>query len=133
MMKSLRRKGFARVLKRQAAAMKYALEDPRTPRSAKVLGAAFLAYLLSPIDLIPDFIPVLGYLDDLIIVPAGLALAVRLVPDVVLLDCRARAAARLAEGRPPSMAAAAVIVCIWVASIALAGWLVWHVAARPAT
>ena len=91
MTKSLRRKGFAKVLKRQAAAMKYAIEDPRTPRSAKLLGAAFMAYLLSPIDLIPDFIPVVGQLDDIVIVPAGFYLVWRLIPREVWRDAQARA------------------------------------------
>ena len=91
MMKSVRRKGLARVLKRQAAAMKYALEDPRTPRAAKLLGAAFLAYLLSPIDLIPDFIPVVGQLDDIVVVPAGFYIVWRMIPREVWQDAQARA------------------------------------------
>ena len=90
-MKSERRKGLARVLKRQAAAMKYALQDPRTPRMAKVLGAAFLAYLLSPIDLIPDFIPVVGQLDDIVVVPAGFYIVWRMIPREVWRDAQARA------------------------------------------
>ena len=94
MMKSVRRKGMARVLKRQAAAMKYALEDPRTPRAAKLLGAAFLAYLLSPIDLIPDFIPVVGQLDDIVVVPAGFFIVWRMIPREVWQDAQARAEAR---------------------------------------
>ena len=91
MIKGLRRRGFARVLKRQAAMMKYALDDPRTPRAAKVLGAAFTAYLLSPIDLIPDFIPVVGQLDDLLHVPAGFFLVWRMIPREVWRDAKARA------------------------------------------
>ena len=91
MMKSVRRKGLARVLKRQAAAMKYALEDPRTPRPAKLLGAFFLAYLLSPIDLIPDFIPVVGQLDDIVVVPAGFFIVWRMIPREVWRDAQARA------------------------------------------
>ena len=94
MMKSLRRKGFAKVLKRQAAAMKYALEDPRTPRRARVLGAAFMAYLLSPIDLIPDFIPVIGQLDDILLVPAGFYVVYRMIPREVWRDAQARAEQR---------------------------------------
>jgi uncharacterized membrane protein YkvA (DUF1232 family) len=89
--KSVRRQGFAKVLKRQAAAMKYALQDPRTPRMAKVLGAAFMAYLLSPIDLIPDFIPVVGQLDDIVIVPAGFYLVWRMIPREVWTEAQARA------------------------------------------
>ena len=91
MTKAIRRKGFAKVLKRQAAAMKFALQDPRTPRSAKLLGAAFMAYLLSPIDLIPDFIPVVGQLDDIVIVPAGFYLVWRMIPREVWRDAQAKA------------------------------------------
>ena len=91
MTKDVRRKGFARVLKRQAAAMKFALQDPRTPRSAKLLGAAFMAYLLSPIDLIPDFIPVIGQLDDIVLVPAGFYLVWRMIPREVWREAQAKA------------------------------------------
>ena len=90
---AVRRQGFAKVLKRQAAAMKFALQDPRTPRAAKVLGAAFMAYLLSPIDLIPDFIPVLGQVDDIILVPAGFYLVWRMIPREVWRDAQAKAEA----------------------------------------
>ena len=91
MMKRLRREGLARGLKRQTATLKHALEDPRTPRRAKVLGAAVLAYLVSPIDLIPDFIPVLGQLDDLILVPAGFYVVWRMIPREVWREAQARA------------------------------------------
>lgn len=94
MMKSLRRKGIATVLKRQAAVMKYALDDPRTPRRAKLLGAAVMAYLLSPVDLIPDFIPVLGQIDDILIVPAGFYVVFRMIPRDVWRDAQARAEQR---------------------------------------
>ncbi len=78
----------------------------------ELLVALVAAYALSPVDLIPDFIPVLGYLDDLLIVPLGIALALRLVPPEVMAECRERA--RVAEGRPVSRAAAAFIIGIWV-------------------
>lgn len=91
MLKGLRRKGMAKVLGRQARAMRLALQDPRTPRAARVLGAALLGYLLSPIDLIPDFIPVLGQIDDLVIVPAGFFIVWRMIPPEVWRDARARA------------------------------------------
>ena len=90
-MTDLRRKGFAKVLKRQAAAMKFALQDPRTPRAAKWLGAAFMAYLLSPIDLIPDFIPVIGQLDDIVLVPAGFYVVWRMIPRDVWREAQAKA------------------------------------------
>jgi len=102
----------------QSYALYLACRDPHTPWYAKVLAAAVAAYAFSPIDLIPDFIPVLGYLDDLIIVPLGIALAIRLIPAKVLESCREQARQRLAKGTPSSKAAAAVIVAIWVAVLA---------------
>ncbi len=90
MMKRLRREGLLRGLKRQTATLRHALDDPRTPRNAKLLGAAVLAYLVSPVDLIPDFIPVLGQLDDLILVPAGFYVVWRMIPKEVWRDAQAR-------------------------------------------
>jgi uncharacterized membrane protein YkvA (DUF1232 family) len=113
----------ARRLKADTLALYLAARDPRTPWYAKLLGAAVVAYALSPIDLIPDFVPVLGYLDDLILIPAGIALAIRLVPRAVLDDCRAEAQERIADGKPVSRAAGAVIVGIWVVTVALC--VVW--------
>ena len=97
-----------------------AARDPRVPWNAKALAVCVAAYALSPIDLIPDFIPVLGYLDDLIIVPLGILLVVRMIPEDVLLEHRKTAAMNAA--RPVSKMAAAVIIAIWI----LAGTaLVW--------
>ena len=123
MTKSLRRNGFARVLKRQAAAMQYALEDPRTPRMAKVLGAAFMAYLLSPIDLIPDFIPVLGYLDEVLLLPALIWLAIKTLPPPVLDASRQQADDWMAAkgAKPRSRVGAVLIVAIWI-GIAYLAW-----------
>ena len=112
----------ARALKQDGLALYLACRDPRTPWYAKLFAAAVVAYALSPIDLVPDFVPVLGYLDDLVIVPAGLAIAIRLVPAPVMADCRARA--RSIAERPRSWAAAAVIVVLWVAAAALVGYVV---------
>ena len=103
----------ARCLERQCCALYLAVRDPRTPWYAKAVAACTVAYALSPIDLIPDFIPVIGYLDDLVIVPAGIALAVRLVPHEVWRDCRDRAA--LPVGKKAGIVAAAVVVIIWSA------------------
>ncbi|HET6351576.1 MAG TPA: YkvA family protein [Coriobacteriia bacterium] len=88
-------KDRTRILKQEAHAIYLAVRDPRTPKVARVIGGAAVAYALSPIDLIPDFIPVLGYLDDVLIVPLGLWLALRMIPAEVLQDARdqARAAA----------------------------------------
>src|SRR5512140_113087 len=77
-------------LKKQVQAVYFASRDPRTPWYAKAVAGLVVAYALSPIDLIPDFIPVLGYLDDLLIIPAGIALAIKLIPKEVMTDARAR-------------------------------------------
>src|SRR5262245_26882301 len=90
----------ARQIKRDTLALYLACRDPRTPWYAKAFAAAIVAYALSPIDLIPDFIPILGYLDDLIIIPGGLLLALKMIPAPVMEDCRVQAA-EMAE-RPTS-------------------------------
>jgi uncharacterized membrane protein YkvA (DUF1232 family) len=102
----------AKSLKRQTLVVYFAARDPRTPVIVRLLAVAVAAYALSPIDLIPDFIPVLGYLDDLILIPIGLALVVWLVPADVMQAAHARAEA--AVDRPPSYPAAALIVVVWV-------------------
>jgi uncharacterized membrane protein YkvA (DUF1232 family) len=120
-------KDRARSLKRDAVALWLAARDPRVPWPAKALAAAVAAYALSPIDLIPDFVPVLGYLDDLIIVPAGIWLAIKLVPPDLMAEFRAEAARR---ERPMSRAGAVAIVAIWIAAAALLLWLFWPGRAR---
>ncbi|HEY3118968.1 MAG TPA: YkvA family protein [Chloroflexota bacterium] len=112
----------ARQLKRDTLALYLACRDPRTPWYAKALAGGIVAYAFSPIDLIPDFVPVFGYLDDLIIVPIGLVLATKLVPDSVMTECRERAA--LMTERPTSRTAAVVIMGIWLGSAALMIYLV---------
>ena len=107
----------AKRLKRNAYALYFVARDRRTPWYARALAAAVVAYALSPIDLIPDFIPVLGYLDDLVIVPLGIALVLKLVPKQVLADSRTRAAA-MAE-RPTSRAGAAFVIAVWLAAAIL--------------
>ena len=113
----------ARNLKAETFALYLAARDPRTPWYAKLLAAGIVAYAISPIDLIPDFVPVIGYLDDLILIPAGIALAIRLVPDSVLADCRAQAQVIFKNRKPVSRIAGAVIVVIWIALAALC--IVW--------
>jgi uncharacterized membrane protein YkvA (DUF1232 family) len=103
----------ARALKRDTVALYFAVRDPRTPVGAKIVAGCVVAYALSPIDLIPDFIPVLGYLDDVILVPLGIALCLRMIPAAVMADARARAEAQAAK--PRSYVAAALIVAVWVA------------------
>lgn len=111
----------ARGIKRDTYALYLACRDPRTPWYAKTLAAAVAAYAFSPIDLIPDFIPVLGYLDDLIIVPAGIVLAVKLIPAPVMAEARERARAQ--SGQRSSRAAALIIIAIWILVAVVAGYL----------
>ncbi|HEX3246251.1 MAG TPA: YkvA family protein [Chloroflexota bacterium] len=117
----------ARTLKRDTYALYLAARDPRTPWYARGLAVLIVAYAFSPIDLIPDFIPVLGYLDDLLLVPLGVALLVRLVPTDVMADARARASVELAGNRPKSYVAAGVIALIWILLAAVACVWLWKV------
>lgn len=112
-----RLKAWAGALKRDVVALSLAARDPRVPTGAKIVAAAVAAYALSPIDLIPDFIPVLGLLDDLLIVPAGIWVAVRMIPDEVFDDLRARAQK---QDRPVSYGGLAVVLLIWLALLAVA-------------
>ncbi|MBA4491319.1 DUF1232 domain-containing protein [Paracoccus sp. S1E-3] len=114
-----RLKQWARALKREVVALWIAARDPRTPLGARIVAALVAAYALSPIDLIPDFIPVLGLLDDLLIVPLGILLAVRLIPPALMAAFRRRAGGL--QDRPRSLAAAGIIVAIWVLALLLAG------------
>jgi uncharacterized membrane protein YkvA (DUF1232 family) len=97
----------AKHLKRDTYALYLAYHDPRVPWYAKAVCACTVGYALSPIDLIPDFVPVLGYLDDLIIVPAGLSLAIKLIPNEVMCECRSKAVERMSQKGPKNYAAAA--------------------------
>ncbi len=108
----------ARQLKREVLALYLAVRDPRVPWYGKVLAAAIVAYALSPIDLIPDFIPVLGYLDDLILIPLGVLLVRQMIPPSVLADCRRRASELSAK--PRSRVGAAIVVAIWIILAAVA-------------
>lgn len=119
---SLRR--WAEDLKKHTLVAYFAARDPRTPWLARWLALLVAAYALSPVDLIPDFIPVLGYLDDLVIVPLGLALVLRLIPEQVKRSARERAAAL--AGRPVSRGMAAVIVAIWVVVAGALGLWAWQ-------
>ena len=113
-------KDKAHSLKREVTALGLAVQDPRTPWYARVLALAVLAYAFSPIDLVPDFIPLLGYLDDLILVPAGIALVIRLIPPVVMDDARQHSD-RLPAAKPwLRYLAAAIILLIWLAILAWA-------------
>ncbi len=106
-------------LKQEIYVLYLAAKDPRTPWYAKLMVAFVVAYAFSPIDLIPDFIPILGYLDDLVLVPLGIMAAIRLVPPDVLAECRAQAHIVMTQGKPVNYVAAVVIVCIWLATAVL--------------
>jgi uncharacterized membrane protein YkvA (DUF1232 family) len=123
-----RAKQWARDIKRDVVAVWIAARDPRVPWYAKALAFAVAAYALSPIDLIPDFIPVLGYLDDLIIVPLGLLLVIRLIPSDLMVEFRAAATRRASA--PRSIVAAFVTVMIWISAAVLLLWWLWPSAAR---
>jgi CubicO group peptidase (beta-lactamase class C family)/uncharacterized membrane protein YkvA (DUF1232 family) len=116
----------ARRLKAETLALYLAARDRRTPWYARLLVAAIVAYALSPIDLVPDFIPVLGYLDELILIPLGIMLALRLIPQAVMAEARERARAELDGTRPRSRIAAAVIVALWAVALAGLGWGGWY-------
>ena len=120
-------KAWARAIRRDVVAVWIAARDPRVSWYAKALALAVAAYALSPIDLIPDFIPVLGYLDDLIIVPLGILLVIKLIPAELMAEFRAEAARR--EAAPRSTVAAVVIVLIWIAAAGLLLWWLWPVPA----
>jgi len=123
-----RLRSWARALKRQTLIVYYAARDPRTPWLPRLLALAIAAYALSPIDLIPDFIPVLGYLDDVIIVPLGLWLVLRMIPADVIADSHAKAEA--AAERPASRGMAAAIVLIWAIALVALGLWAWHALRR---
>ena len=109
----------ARHLKADTYALYLAARDPRTPWYAKLLVAGIVAYAFSPIDLIPDFVPVIGYLDDLILIPIGIVLAIKLIPHQVLAECRVRANETVQNEKPVSRVAGAVIVMVWLISALL--------------
>jgi uncharacterized membrane protein YkvA (DUF1232 family) len=122
-------KNWARAVSRDAHAIYLASRDPRVPWYAKVLAIAVAGYALSPIDLIPDFIPILGYLDDLIIVPLGIWLVVSLIPDEVMVEYRAIASE--AGQRPVSKAGMFVIMMLWIFGALTLGWVAYAHWARP--
>jgi uncharacterized membrane protein YkvA (DUF1232 family) len=121
---------WARRLIGEVVTLWFCTRHPRAPLAAKVLAAAVAAYAFSPIDLIPDFIPVLGYVDDLILLPIGVWLVLKMVPPDVIAECREQARLWLAQRQPKprSYLGAALIVALWLAALALA----WQVFAAPA-
>ena len=120
-MKTMNWKTRVRALKAETLALYLAYRDPRTPWYAKVWAAIVVAYAFSPVDLIPDFIPVLGYLDDLLLIPLGIALALKLIPPDVMADSRVKAA-EIAE-KPVNWWIGALIILFWVTLAGLT--IVW--------
>jgi uncharacterized membrane protein YkvA (DUF1232 family) len=109
----------ARQLKVETYALYLAYKDPRVPRHARWFTALVVGYAFSPIDLIPDFIPVLGYVDDLVLVPLGVVLALRMMPGPILAECRLNAEQLLSQGKPENWTAVGVIIGIWVLVLSL--------------
>lgn len=119
-------KARAHQLKTELIALYLAYKDPRTPWHARVFAAVVVGYAFSPIDLIPDPIPVLGYLDDLLLVPLGVYLALKMIPPQVMVESREKAQELAAQGKPVNKVAAAVIVLIWLGLAALAVVIVYR-------
>jgi len=113
---------WAAALKSRTLALYLASRDPRVPLPAKVLAGLVVAYALSPLDLIPDFIPIIGYLDDLLLLPLGIWMAIRMIPDEVWQECLARAARQPLQ-LPRNLRAAVAVVIIWL--LVAGGFLVW--------
>ena len=114
---------WARVIKRDVLTLYIAARDPRVPWPVKVAAMAIAAYALSPIDLIPDFIPVLGYLDEVIILPVAIALVIRMIPEPLMAEFREAALKR--SQHPVSRVAAAAIIALWIAALGLCLWIFW--------
>jgi uncharacterized membrane protein YkvA (DUF1232 family) len=104
----------ARLLQREVYALYLAYKDPRVPWYARLFAACVVGYAFSPIDLIPDPIPILGYLDDLVLLPLGVMLALRMIPREVMTECRAQAETVIEEGKPIGRVAAAIIMATWL-------------------
>jgi len=108
-----------KLLRAETYALYLAYRDPRVPWYSKAFAALVVGYAFSPIDLIPDFVPILGYLDDLILVPIGITIALKMIPNEVMEECRVDAREALKDGRPTNWAAAIVIVGIWLLLVAI--------------
>jgi uncharacterized membrane protein YkvA (DUF1232 family) len=121
----------ARRLRREVYALYLACRDPRVPWYAKAVAAGVVAYAFSPIDLIPDFIPVLGYLDELVLLPLGVLAVRAMIPEPVMTECRARADVAFSEGKPVSRVGAVIVVAVWL--LLAAGGILLAVKLWPAS
>jgi len=119
-------KAKVKALKRETYTLYFAYRHERTPFYAKILAICVVGYAFSPIDLIPDFIPVLGLLDDLILIPLGIALVVRMIPKDVMDECRQKAEIEMASGKPTNWYAATVIIIIWISLAAFSIFFIWR-------
>jgi uncharacterized membrane protein YkvA (DUF1232 family) len=117
----------ARQLKTETYVLYLAYKDPRVPWYAKFFIACVVSYAFSPIDLVPDFVPIIGYLDDVILVAIGITLALKMIPPTVLADCRERARHPLGQKKPTNWIGAVVIICIWVLFALLVTFLIARV------
>lgn len=115
-----RLRSWAHAIKRDVTALYYAARDPRVPWYAKLVAGFVPAYALSPIDLIPDFVPVLGYLDELVVLPLGIMLAIRLIPPAIMAEHRAAATGQA----PRSFAGGVIVVAVWLIVVTLVAWWV---------
>ena len=106
-------KAWARNLKKQVFILYFAYKDNRVPWYAKLFAACVVAYAFSPIDLIPDFIPILGYIDDVIIVPLGIILALRMIPEIVITNCEGKAEELMKKGKPKNWIVGSIIILVW--------------------
>ncbi|OZB98817.1 YkvA family protein [Paenibacillus sp. XY044] len=111
-------KSWARQLKRQVFVLYFAYRDKRSPWYAKLFSMCVVAYAFSPIDLIPDFIPVIGYADDLILIPLGVLAAIKMMPEEVIEDSKKKADIRMKQGKPANWVAGGIIIILWTAVIA---------------
>jgi uncharacterized membrane protein YkvA (DUF1232 family) len=123
-------KQHARQLKTEIYALYLAYKDPRLPWYAKVVAAVVVGYAFSPIDLIPDMIPILGYLDDLVLIPLGVVLALKLIPPAVMAECRVEAQQVMSQDKPTNRIAAVIIIAIWMILAMLAILAIIHLMGR---
>jgi len=110
-------KMWAKQLKRKVFVLYFAYKDNRTPWYAKLFAICVVAYAFSPVDLIPDFIPIIGYLDDVILVPLGVMIALKMIPEIVIQDCTVKAEERIKQGKPKNWVVGSLIILVWIVAV----------------